>query len=221
MKLQLKNIVLPLADFALEMDVELARQATAIFGHSGAGKTSLLELIAGLRRPKSAVIALDDQVFTDTSRGMALPPRARRIGYVPQDLALFPHMTISRNILYGCKIQSGGGSALDFEHVVDVLAIKSLLGRRIAELSGGEKRRVAVARALVSKPKLLLLDEPLSNLDEALKTRIVPYLSRVREEFRIPMLYVTHDEREVLGGPTRRLKYRAGKWFNVRPKAAS
>jgi molybdate transport system ATP-binding protein len=198
-KLQLKNIVLPLTDFALEIDVELGGQATAIFGPSGAGKTSLLELIAGLRGPKSAFIALDDQPFTDTSRGVALPPRERRIGYMPQDLALFPHLTAGKNILYGAKTNLSGDSAFEFEHVVSVLELKSLLTRSIAELSGGEKRRVALARALISKPELLLLDEPLSNLDEPLKARIVPYLARIREEFRVPMLYVTHDEREVLG----------------------
>jgi molybdate transport system ATP-binding protein len=198
-KLQLKNIVLPLADFALEMDVELTGQATAIFGPSGAGKTSLLELIAGLRRPESAYIALDDQLFTDTARGISMPSRERQMGYVPQDLALFPHLTAGKNILYGAKTDLSGGSAFDFENVINVLELKSLLHRNIAELSGGEKRRVALARALVSKPQLLLLDEPLSNLDEPLKARIVPYLARIREEFRVPMLYVTHDEREVLG----------------------
>ncbi|HEY3855918.1 MAG TPA: ATP-binding cassette domain-containing protein [Verrucomicrobiae bacterium] len=221
MNLQLKNIVLSLADFALEIDVVLTGQATAIFGHSGAGKTSLLELIAGLRRPKSAVIALDDQLFNDTSRGVSLRPRDRQIGYVPQDLVLFPHFTARKNILYGAKPNTSSGLAFDFEHVVKILELESLLGRSIAELSGGEKRRVALARALVSKPKLLLLDEPLSNLDEPLKARILPYLARIREEFRVPMLYVTHDEREGVGWCEEAFEMSRGKIVQRAPKTAS
>ena len=220
MKLQLKNIVLPLADFALEMEVEFTGQVIAIFGPSGAGKTSLLELVAGLRRPKSAYIALDNQRFTDTSQGIAMRPRERQIGYVPQDLALFPHLTVRKNILYGSKAASVGGSAFDFENVINVLELKSLLRRKITELSGGEKRRVALARALVSKPQLLLLDEPLSNLDESLKARIVPYLARIREEFRVPMLYVTHDEREVVGWYDEAFEMSRGKMVQRAPKGA-
>jgi molybdate transport system ATP-binding protein len=198
MKLILKKIVLPLAEFPLEIDVELDGQVTAIFGPSGAGKTSLLDLIAGLRSPKSAFIALDDFVLADAARRITVPPRARRIGYVPQDLALFPHLTARKNILYGYRAASGDGSPFSFDHIVDVLEIESLCGRRVTELSGGERQRVALARALLTSPKLLLLDEPLASLDDALKAKIVPYLARVREEFRVPMLYVTHDEREVL-----------------------
>jgi molybdate transport system ATP-binding protein len=198
MKLRLKNIVLPLAEFSLEIDVELESPVTAVFGASGAGKTSLLDLIAGLRRPASAFVELDDCVMADTSRRIAVPPRDRRIGYVPQDLALFPHMTARKNMLYGHGEASGNGSPFSFDHVADVLEIGSLAGRRVTELSGGEKQRVALARALLTSPKLLLLDEPLASLDEALKAKIVPYLTRVREEFGVPMLYVTHDEREVV-----------------------
>jgi molybdate transport system ATP-binding protein len=197
MKLLLKNIFLPLAEFPLEIDVELDNQATGIFGPSGAGKTSLLDLIAGLRKPKSALIQLNDQVLTDTAGGVSVPARARRIGYVPQDLALFPHLTVRKNLLYGDSRASNGGSSFSFDHVVDVLEIGSLCERRVKELSGGERQRVALARALLTSPKLLLLDEPLASLDDALKAKIVPYLFRVREEFRVPMLYVTHDEREI------------------------
>jgi molybdate transport system ATP-binding protein len=167
------------------------------------------------------LIALDDQLFTDTSRGITLPPRARRVGYVPQDLALFPHFTAKRNILYGAKPGSSADSSFDFDHVVKVLELEPLLQRGIAELSGGEKRRVALARALVSKPKLLLLDEPLSNLDEPLKARIVPYLARIREEFRVPMLYVTHDEREALGWCDEAFEMSRGKMVQRAPKPAS
>jgi molybdate transport system ATP-binding protein len=195
-KLLLKNISLPLAEFALEVDLELSSQVTAIFGPSGAGKTSLLDLIAGLRRPRSALIQLGERVLTDTARGLAVPPRAREMGYVPQDLALFPHLPTLKNLLYGCKAAERGG-LFSYEHVAEVLEIGPLAGRRVMELSGGEKRRVALGRALLSSPKLLLLDEPLAGLDAALKAKIIPYLARVRDEFRVPMLYVSHDRQEV------------------------
>jgi molybdate transport system ATP-binding protein len=199
MSLLLKQISLPLSDFVLEVDVEIASQVTAICGPSGAGKTSLLDLIAGLRRPKSAFIQLDDRVLTDTATGAHVAARRRQIGYVPQDLALFPHLSVRQNLLYGHKIagQTANGQLFGYEHVTKVLEIESLAGRGVNNLSGGEKQRVALARALLTSPRLLLLDEPLANLDRALKARIIPYLTRVREEFRLPMLYVTHDFDEV------------------------
>lgn len=197
MKLLLKNIFLPLPEFPLEIDVELRNQATAIFGPSGAGKTSLLDLIAGLRKPQSALIQLDERVLADSARQISVPSRLRQIGYVPQDLALFPHLTVRKNLLYGHNSAWERGP-FNFEHIVDVLEIQSLARRRVTEISGGERQRVALARALLTSPKLLLLDEPLASLDDVLKAKIVPYLVRVREEFRVPMLYVTHDEREVL-----------------------
>ena len=198
MKLLLKNIVLPLAEFPLEIDIELNAQATAIFGPSGAGKTSLLDLIAGLRKPQSALIQLDDRVLEDTAHQISVPARSRRIGYVPQDIALFPHLTVRQNLLYGHTTSDARDDAFGFGHVADVLEIRSLSARRVTEISGGEKQRVALARALLTSPKLLLLDEPLASLDRALKAKIVPYLTRVREEFHVPMLYVTHNEQEVL-----------------------
>jgi molybdate transport system ATP-binding protein len=197
MKLLLKDISLPLAEFALEVDLELSGQVTAIFGPSGAGKTSLLDLIAGLRRPRSALIQLEERVLTDTAHGLALPARLREIGYVPQDLALFPHLPVRKNILYGCKAAPSRGPLFSYEHVTAVLEIEALARRRVADLSGGEKQRVALARALLASPKLLLLDEPLASLDAALKGKIIPYLARVRDEFRVPMLYVSHDRREI------------------------
>jgi molybdate transport system ATP-binding protein len=197
-KLLLKNIILPLAEFRLEIDIELDAQATAIIGPSGAGKTSLLDLIAGLRKPQSALIELDGRVLEDTAKQISLPARSRRIGYVPQDIALFPHLTVRQNLLYGHKKSDARDDAFSFGHVEEVLEIQSLAARRVTEISGGEKQRVALARALLTSPKLLLLDEPLASLDNALKAKIVPYLMRVREEFKVPMLYVTHNEEEVL-----------------------
>lgn len=197
MNLRLKNISLPLAHFTLELDIELTSRVTAIFGPSGAGKTSLLDLIAGLRRPKSALIQLGETVLTDTAARLHLPPRRRQISYVPQDLALFPHLSVRGNLLYGHKAGSGTDPLFRFDHVARVLEIEPLLSRGIENLSGGEKQRVALARALLSSPRLLLLDEPLSSLDTRLKGQILPFLQRLREEFPIPMLYVTHDAGEV------------------------
>ncbi len=197
MKLALKNISLSLAGFELEVDLEIQSQVTAIFGPSGAGKTSLLDLIAGLRRPNSALIQLEETVLTDTKRKLEIPTRSRRIGYVPQDLALFPHLSVKENLLYGHKPEADSNYLFSFQHVTEVLEIESLTARRVQNLSGGEKQRVALARALLSSPRLLLLDEPLASLDTGLKSRIIPYLARVRDEFHIAMLYVTHDWPEV------------------------
>jgi molybdate transport system ATP-binding protein len=198
MKLGLRKICLPLADFTLEVDVELSGNVTAIFGPSGAGKTSLLDLIAGLRRPKSAVIELGGRVLRDTAKGINVPTRMRELGYVPQDLALFPHLSVRRNLLYGCKQSAEASSIFSFEHVVEVLEIASLMDRGVNDISGGERQRVALARALLTSPRLLLLDEPLASLDSKLKARIIPYLQRVRDEFKVPMLYVSHDADEVV-----------------------
>lgn len=197
MTLLLKNIFLPLAEFPLEVDVEIQNEVTAVFGPSGAGKTSLLDLIAGLRRPPSAFIQLGDRVLTDTAARARIPARHRQIGYVPQDLALFPHLSVVRNLLYGCKGDGSENSLFGYEHVTRVLEIGSLVERRVTNLSGGEKQRVALARALLASPRILLLDEPLASLDTQLKAKIIPYLARIRDEFHVPMLYVTHDWEEV------------------------
>src|SRR5579872_6422625 len=148
MTLSLTNIALPLAEFTLEVDVELKSPITAIFGPSGAGKTSLLDLIAGLRQPRSASIRLHGTVLTDTAARIAVPPRLRKIGYVPQDLALFPHLSVRENILYGREKSAPAGSLFSFEHVTELLQIKSLVARSVNDLSGGEKQRVALGRAL-------------------------------------------------------------------------
>jgi len=195
MNLTLRNIRLLLADFALEVDVELAGRGMAVFGPSGAGKTSLLDLVAGLRRAESAVIKLGDQALTDTTHGVFIPTRQRNIGYVPQDLALFPHLSVRSNLLYGHKPEVSN-HLFAFDHIVDILEIQPLLTRGVSKLSGGEKQRVALARALLSAPRLLLLDEPLASLDAKLKARILSQFIRIRDEFRVPMLYVTHEMEE-------------------------
>lgn len=184
--LRLNNILLPLASFDLAIDLELPNRVTAITGPSGAGKTSLLEVITGLRKLKSGRVELDGVDLTH------LAPEERAIGYVPQDLALFPHLSVERNIYYG----GHGGPQISSKHVIDTLEIEPLLPRRVTEISGGEQQRVALARALLSAPRLLLLDEPLGSLNPELKARVLPYLCRVRDEFAIPMVYVTHDVAE-------------------------
>jgi molybdate transport system ATP-binding protein len=191
-KLVLRDVRCPLAHFTLALDVEIARDVTALFGPSGAGKTTVLDLIAGLRRSPSAYVELDGRVLTDTSAGREVPARDRHIGYVPQDGALFPHLSVRGNLLYGSKKE------VSPERVTEVLDIGHLLDRRIGGLSGGERQRVALARALLSSPKLLLLDEPLASLDEELRTRVLAYLKRVRDELKVPMLYVSHSRSEVV-----------------------
>jgi len=198
MSLILKQISLPLAPFVLELDVEINCQVTAIVGPSGAGKTSLLDLITGLRRARSAFVQLDQSVLTDTARRIWVPTRHRGMGYVPQDLALFPHLSVRNNLLYGHRLHGNPSRLFTFDHVTEVLEISSLVQRRVTDLSGGERQRVALARALLTAPRLLLLDEPLASLDIPLKARIIPYLARVRDEFKLPMLYVSHDPDEVI-----------------------
>ena len=175
----------PLAHFDLDVTFETKERSAGIFGPSGSGKTTLLELIAGIRRPQSGTIAIDG---TDVTH---LRARDRHVGYVPQGESLFPHMSVERNIRYGLRDDS------QFAHVVDVLEIAPLLNRGVTALSGGEGKRVALARALVTAPKLLLLDEPLTGLDRPLHARILEYLVRVRDEFRVPLIYVTHDPVEL------------------------
>jgi len=195
-KLELAGIRLPLQPFTLEVEATLQAAASGICGPSGAGKTSLLELIAGLRRPAAGRVALDGEVLTDIRsdspvRGTFLPARHRRIGYVPQDGALFPHLSVRGNLLYGRR--DGDVPAA----VVEVLGLGPLLDRGIRQLSGGERRRVALGRALAAGPRLLLLDEPLSGLDGALRERVLGHLRMVRDELGVPMLYVSHDLTEV------------------------
>jgi molybdate transport system ATP-binding protein len=195
MNLRLHQIRLPLAAFTLEIDAVFDRPITGVFGPSGAGKTSLLDLIAGLRRPIAGTVELDDTILSDTSRH--LRPQLRRIGYVPQDLALFPHLNVRANLVYGCQRQAADNDLFTIDHVSEVMEITPLLKRNVTTLSGGEQQRVAFARAILSAPRLLLLDEPMSSLDSKLKKRLIPFLLRIRDEFHIPLIYVTHDASEL------------------------
>lgn len=189
-----------LSAFTLDIDVSFESQVTSIFGPSGAGKTSLLDAIAGLREVLSGEIEVNGRTLFSSSRGIDLSAQERAIGYVPQEAALFPHLSVRKNILFGSRRRGGRSRLADirFDHVTSLLEISHLLDRPVTSLSGGESQRVALARAILSRPLLLLLDEPLASLDVGLKERILPYLRRVRDEFSIPMIYVTHDPIEVL-----------------------
>ena len=197
MKLAIRQLSLRLQQFTLGVDVDLQHARTAIFGPSGAGKTSLLETIAGLRKPDTANISFNDRLFDDSSRNYSLPVRLRRLGYVPQYDSLFPHLSVRRNLLYGSDGKSKDGT-LEFHHITDFLEIGHLLDRHVRSLSRGENQRVVIARALLSAPQLLLLDEPLTSLDAKLKTTILQQLQALHREFGIPMLFVTHDAAEAI-----------------------
>ena len=187
MTLAIRDVVLPLADFTLDLSVELSARTTGLYGPSGAGKTTLLELVAGLRKPQSGRIELNGRVVSDG--GVFVPPRLRNVGYVPQDDALFPHLSVEQNVFYGARERT--------PHVIDVLEIGPLLARRVTRLSGGERKRVALARALMARPEILLLDEPLAGVDAALRDRVLQYLVNALQEFPIPALYVSHHLDEV------------------------
>jgi molybdate transport system ATP-binding protein len=191
---------IPLPNFALDIDVSFDARVTAIFGPSGSGKTTLLDAIAGLRAVADGEIEIGGKTLFSAARRINLPPQQRGIGYVPQEGALFPHLSVRKNILFGAERGEDTGRSTDIsmEHVLEVLKIGHLLPRPVTQLSGGEAQRVALARAILSRPRLLLLDEPLAALDIGLKERILPYLGRVRDEFGIPMIYVTHNVTEVL-----------------------
>ena len=197
MSLQLREVRLTLPGFAMEIDTIFDRAIVGIFGPSGSGKTTLLELISGLRQPDAGTVSLADATLFDAVGRVDVPPRRRRIGYVPQDLALFPHLHVRANLVYGHRASADGNGLFTLEHVTAVMEIASLLDRDVTTLSGGEQQRVAFARAILSAPRLLLLDEPMSNLDSRLKQRVVPFLLRIRDEFHIPLVYVTHDAGEL------------------------
>jgi molybdate transport system ATP-binding protein len=184
-------------DFTLDVAFESAGRLTAFFGPSGSGKTSLVNLIAGLARPQQARIVVDGRVLTDTASGTILPAHKRRIGYVFQDARLFPHLSVEQNLRYGRFFTPAAERYADFTQVVDLLGIGHLLARRPSGLSGGEKQRVAIGRALLASPKLMLMDEPLAALDDARKAEILPYIERLRDETGIPVIYVSHAVAEV------------------------
>ncbi len=189
------DILLRRGQFERQVRIVEDARVLALTGASGAGKTTVLNAIAGLVRPVSGRIAIDGRILFDSAARIDLATHRRRIGYVFQDARLFPHLDVRRNLRYG---RHGGAQArFGFDAVVDLLGIGHLLDRRTVNLSGGESQRVAIGRALLSQPAILLFDEPLSALDQARREELIPWLQRVREEVRLPMLYVSHHPDEV------------------------
>jgi molybdate transport system ATP-binding protein len=185
-------------DFALAAKFETAGGVTALYGPSGSGKTSIVNMIAGLVTPDRGRIVLDDTVLFDSGNRIDVPVHRRRIGYVFQEGRLFPHLTVAQNLDYGRRMSGLPRDPGEHERIVALLDIERLLGRRPGHLSGGERHRVAVGRALLMKPRLLLLDEPLASLDRARKLEILPYLARLRDQAHVPMIYVSHQAGEIL-----------------------
>ncbi len=184
-------------DFIVEAKFKIERGITALFGPSGSGKTTILSMIAGVVKPTHGRIVLDGQVLFDGAAGMNLAPEQRRIGYVFQDRRLFPHLSVEKNLLYGYRLLDSNTDAQKPADVIALLELSSFLRRKPETLSGGEQQRVAIGRALLMSPHLLLMDEPLASLDARRKAEILPYLERLRDNVRLPILYVSHDEREV------------------------
>ncbi len=186
-----------LGGFLLDARFEAGGGLIALFGRSGSGKTSIVNIVAGLVRPDRARVCVDGTALVDTERGIFVPRHRRRIGYVFQEGRLFPHLSVRQNLLYGRRFASRGTTGDELERVVALLGIGGLLERRPGRLSGGEKQRVAIGRALLSDPRLLLMDEPLASLDEQRKAEILPYIERLRDESKVPIVYVSHSIPEV------------------------
>jgi len=200
-----------LGDFSLHASFASEGRVTGLFGASGAGKTSLVNMIAGLLRPDRGTIAIDGEAVDDTAAGIHVPTYRRRIGYVFQDARLFPHLSVVENLDYGRRMNRVPDDPAQRRRIVDLLDIGTLLDRRPGKLSGGERQRVALGRALLSKPRLLLLDEPLGALDESRKLEILPYLVRLRDEANVPMVYVSHDAAELRQLATQIVMLREGR----------
>jgi molybdate transport system ATP-binding protein len=182
-----------LGEFSVDVAFTSEGRVTGLFGASGAGKTSLISMIAGLVQPDRGRIAIDNAVLFDGSKAIDLPAHRRRIGYVFQDARLFPHLSVAQNLDYGRRMNRLTRDAADEDRITKMLDIDHLLKRRPAGLSGGERQRVALGRALLARPQLLLLDEPLGALDDARKADIMPYLIRLRDDGAVPMVLVSHD----------------------------
>lgn len=185
-------------NFQLNIDVHFQTGITGIFGPSGAGKSTFLHLLAGLEKPDEGKIVAGESVLWDTEKNIDIPARLRRIGYVFQEGRLFPHMNIKNNLTFAQAYHKQEKATIDFEEVVDLLEIRSLLQKFPKNLSGGEKQRVAIGRALLSKPRILLMDEPFSSLDFALRKQIIPYLIKINRRLSIPILVVSHDLPDLL-----------------------
>ena len=206
--------------FTLDAAFESPAGLTVLFGSSGSGKTSVINAVAGLSRPTESRISVDGTTLHDTHSGVWVPPHKRGVGYVFQEGRLFPHLNVRKNLLYGNRLAGGRPDVVSFDQVVEMLGIGRLLDRRPVELSGGEKQRVAIGRALLARPKLILADEPLAALDEPRKAEILPYFERLRDEFSVPILYVSHSIAEVARLATTVVAMRDGAVERVGPAGA-
>lgn len=184
--------------FNFDVSLQIDKRVTAIFGPSGSGKSTLLSLIAGITQPNSGSIFIDGECVFDSKSGINKPVHQRRVGLVFQDGRLFPHMSVEQNLNYAFKLNAHQKQLIQPAEIMQLLALETLKKQQPHQLSGGEKQRVALGRALLSSPKLLMLDEPLASLDEKLKQQILPYLKLVAENINIPMLYVSHSMDEIL-----------------------
>lgn len=185
-------------NFSLDIEVDFIQGITGVFGPSGAGKTTLMHLLVGLEKPNEGFIQINDTLLVDTAANINEPARNRKIGYVFQEGRLFPHMSVRKNLLFATKYVQKGKQVIEFAELVNLLELNNLLEKQPKHLSGGEKQRVAIGRALLSSPKLLLMDEPFSSLDVKLRRQIIPYLIKINRKFNIPMLVVSHDLPDLL-----------------------
>ncbi|VAX44695.1 Sulfate/thiosulfate import ATP-binding protein CysA [Acinetobacter calcoaceticus] len=188
---------LHMGQFLIEPNFQSDALVIGLFGASGSGKTSILHAIAGLNTPRSGLIKIQDQTWFDSDQKINLSTQKRHVGLVFQDAQLFPHKTVKQNLLFGLKHLSQQERHFEADYIIELLKLEHLLERMPIKLSGGEKQRVALGRALLYSPKLLLLDEPLSALDAAHKAEIIPFFQKVKQEIKIPMIYVSHDIQEI------------------------
>lgn len=192
------RLLMKYPEFTIDVDLSLpGRGVTALYGHSGSGKTTCLRCIAGLEKPQEGFIRINDETWQDSANGIFLAPHKRALGYVFQEASLFPHLSVRGNLEFGLRRIAKDQRHVDLKHATQLLGIEHLLDRSPDKLSGGERQRVGIARALLTSPRLLLLDEPLAALDARRKSEILPYLERLHDELEIPMLYVSHSQDEV------------------------
>ena len=205
-----------LGDFSLDATLTTDDKVIAVFGPSGAGKTTLVNVIAGLVRPKTGLVVVDGAVLLDTAAGIDIPAHRRRIGYVFQDSRLFPHLSVRQNLLYGQWFAARDARQTALDEAAELLDLAPLFKRATPQLSGGEKQRVAIGRALLSSPRLLLLDEPLSSLDHARKQEVMPFLERLRDHAFVKIVYVSHAVAEVKRLATTVVTMRDGRVTNIK-----
>lgn len=205
--------------FDLDVGFEAPEGLTVLFGASGSGKTTVINAVAGLSHPEEARVEAQGRLLLDTKTGVRVPAHQRGIGCIFQEGRLFPHMSVRKNLLYGRRLAKGRRDEIDFARVVEMLGIGDLLRRQPGHLSGGEKQRVAIGRALLSRPKMILADEPLAALDERRKAEILPYFELLRDEFSLPILYVSHSIAEVARLATTVVALERGRVSRVGPAA--